>query len=250
MANIFSLVGSMAEWFEASFLWWQDWWFNSRQSLVVASLDKLLQDTVISARWSLTSSQLKKSEAKFKRKTRNQGLLLSESVFVLCIAPTSLSRDRKINMKKSESSVCALRSQAERRYLILSNHYTNSNQMIPIPAKKRAVEWKQSNSPRRQIFFLFRQRNVHAAANMQRGDICCDSFNQCGLITQVTMSSDARHWNHARPTWYFECWTLSAVNRKDIKSMGAVTKKKTKKQSTSNNSRRPHSKGNTWLWAG
>ena len=42
--------------------------------------------TIISAWWNLTSSKLKKSEVKFKRKTRKQGQLLSESGFVLCIA--------------------------------------------------------------------------------------------------------------------------------------------------------------------
>ena len=47
-------------------------------------------------------SKLKKSEAKFKRKTRKQGKLLSESGFVLCIAPQSLSRDRRIKTKKSK----------------------------------------------------------------------------------------------------------------------------------------------------
>ena len=57
--------------------------------------------TFISARWNLTSSKLKKSEAKFKRKTRKQGQILSESGFVLCIAPPSLSCDRRIKMNKS-----------------------------------------------------------------------------------------------------------------------------------------------------
>ena len=42
---ISSFFGSVAEWFEASFLWRpssQVWWFNSHPSLVVASLDKML----------------------------------------------------------------------------------------------------------------------------------------------------------------------------------------------------------------
>ena len=56
--------------------------------------------TFISTWWNLTSSKLKKSEAKFKRKTWKQRQLLSEFRFVLCIAPRSLSRDRKIKMKK------------------------------------------------------------------------------------------------------------------------------------------------------
>ena len=60
--------------------------------------------TILSAWWNLTSSKLQKSEARFKRKTRKQGLLLSESGFVLCTAPPSLSRDRRIKMKKSNQN--------------------------------------------------------------------------------------------------------------------------------------------------
>ena len=56
---------------------------------------------IISAWWNLASSKLKKSEAKFNRKTWKQRQLLSESGFVLRIAPPSLSRDRRIKMKKS-----------------------------------------------------------------------------------------------------------------------------------------------------
>ena len=59
--------------------------------------------TIISAWWNLTSSKLEKSEAKFKRKTRKQGQFLSESGFVLSIAAPSLSRDRRIKVKKSSS---------------------------------------------------------------------------------------------------------------------------------------------------
>ena len=51
--------------------------------------------------WNLASSNLKKSEAKFNRKTRKQKQLLSESGFVLSTAPPPLSRDRRIKMKKS-----------------------------------------------------------------------------------------------------------------------------------------------------
>ena len=54
----------------------------------------------ITAWWNLTSSKLKT----FLQKTRKQRQLLSESGFVLCIAPLSLSRDRRIKMKKSISS--------------------------------------------------------------------------------------------------------------------------------------------------
>ena len=45
--------------------------------------------------------QLKKSEAKFNRKTRKQRQLQSESGFVLSIVPLPLSHDRRIKMKKS-----------------------------------------------------------------------------------------------------------------------------------------------------
>ena len=60
---------------------------------------------IIFAWWNLTSSKLKKSEAKFKGKARKQGQLLSESGFVLCIAPPSLPRDRRINTKKSNQTL-------------------------------------------------------------------------------------------------------------------------------------------------
>ena len=56
--------------------------------------------TITCAWWNLTSSILKKSEAKFKRKTRKHRQLLSETRFILRIAPSSLSRDGKIKMKK------------------------------------------------------------------------------------------------------------------------------------------------------
>ena len=56
--------------------------------------------TIISAWWNLASSKLKKSEAKLNRNTRKQRQLLSESRFVLRIAPLSLSRGRRIQMKK------------------------------------------------------------------------------------------------------------------------------------------------------
>ena len=58
---------------------------------------------IVSAWWNLTSSKLKKSEANFKRKTWKQGQLLSKSGFVLCIAPRSLSRDRRIKTKEKKS---------------------------------------------------------------------------------------------------------------------------------------------------
>ena len=45
--------------------------------------------------------QIKEVRRKFKRKTWKQRQLLSESGFVLRIAPPSFSRDRRIKMKKS-----------------------------------------------------------------------------------------------------------------------------------------------------
>ena len=61
---------------------------------------------IISAWWNLASSKSKKKvRRKFKRKTWKQRQLLSESGFVLRIAPPSLSRDRRIKMKKSIKSM-------------------------------------------------------------------------------------------------------------------------------------------------
>ena len=55
---------------------------------------------IISAWWNLASDKLSKSEAKFNRKTRKQRQLLSKSGFVLS-RPSSLSRDKRMKMKKA-----------------------------------------------------------------------------------------------------------------------------------------------------
>ena len=70
---------------------------------------------IISVWWNLTSSKLKKSEAKLNRNTRKQRQLLSESKFVLRIAPLSLSRDRRIQMKKSHQR----KSNVEKKLIII-----------------------------------------------------------------------------------------------------------------------------------
>ena len=74
--------------------------FTSQPSLVVASLDKMLHDDYLCLVES-GKQQIKEVRRKFKRKTWKQRQLLSESGFVLRIAPPSLSRDRRIKMKKS-----------------------------------------------------------------------------------------------------------------------------------------------------
>ena len=60
--------------------------------------------TIISAWWNLASSKFKKSKAKLNRNTQKQRQLLSKSRFVLRIAPLSLSRGRRIQMKKKITS--------------------------------------------------------------------------------------------------------------------------------------------------
>ena len=75
---------------------------TSQPSLVVASLDKMLHDDYLCLVES-GKQQIKKVRRKFKRKTWKQRQLLSESGFVLRIAPPSLSRDRRIKMKKNQS---------------------------------------------------------------------------------------------------------------------------------------------------
>ena len=60
---------------------------------------------IMSPWWNLASSKLKKSEVIFNRKTWKQRQLLSQSGFVLRIAPPPLSRDRRIKMKKSINQV-------------------------------------------------------------------------------------------------------------------------------------------------
>ena len=60
---------------------------------------------IISAWWNLASSKLKKSQ-EVQAENLEQRQLLSESGFVLRIAPPSLFRDRRIKMKKSSSNTC------------------------------------------------------------------------------------------------------------------------------------------------
>ena len=55
--------------------------------------------------------QIKEVRRKFKRKTWKQRQLLSESGFVLRIAPPSLSRDRRIKMKKSINQSILVKSE-------------------------------------------------------------------------------------------------------------------------------------------
>ena len=74
-----------------------------------ASLDKMLYDDYLCLVES-GKQQIKEVERKSNRKTWKRQLL-SESGFVLRIAPPSLSRDRRIKMKKSiKSSIIYLHS--------------------------------------------------------------------------------------------------------------------------------------------
>ena len=58
---------------------------------------------ILSAWWNPASSKLKKSEENLTGKLKSKGQLLSESGFVLRIAPPPLSCYRRIKMKKSKS---------------------------------------------------------------------------------------------------------------------------------------------------
>ena len=62
---------------------------------------------IIAAKWNRASSKLKKSETKLYRKTRKQRQFLSESGFS---EPLSLSRNRRIKMKKLSLSINASQS--------------------------------------------------------------------------------------------------------------------------------------------
>ena len=73
---------------------------------------------IISAWCNLTSSKLKKSEAKLNRKTQKQRQLLRDSGFVLCIAPSSLSRDRTIKTLKSKSAVSGTLVSSDHKKLV------------------------------------------------------------------------------------------------------------------------------------
>ena len=109
---------------------------------------------IISAWRNLTSSKLKKS---LKRKNRKQGQLLSKSGFVLCVTPPTLSRDRRIKMKKSlsktveeivlhQNAYSARSSEKTWRssgqlpsYLAIHKRQENNKQKHPVPPKKKKI---------------------------------------------------------------------------------------------------------------
>ena len=74
-------------------------WFNSHPSLVVASLDKMLHNHYLCG-MECSKQQIKEVRSKTQVENSETKQLLSESGFVLCIAPLLLSRDRRIKMKK------------------------------------------------------------------------------------------------------------------------------------------------------
>ena len=77
-------------------------WFNSQPSLVVASLDKMLHDDYLCLVES-GKQQIKEVGRKFNRKTWKQRQLLSESGFVLRIAPPPLFYDRRIAFETTQT---------------------------------------------------------------------------------------------------------------------------------------------------
>ena len=96
--------------------------FNSQPSLVVASLDKMLHDDYLCLVES-GKQQIKEVKRKFNRKIWKQGQLLSESGFVLRIAPPPLSRDRRIKMKKSiKKSMLSIRPVQVYLSVVSPNH--------------------------------------------------------------------------------------------------------------------------------
>ena len=98
------IVGSVAQWLGAPIFYHDhDCKVNGSTSSLVSLLRPWMRcfAMIISTWWNPANSKLKKSEAKFNRKTRKQRQLLSESEFVLSIAPPPLSRDRRRKMKKS-----------------------------------------------------------------------------------------------------------------------------------------------------
>ena len=60
---------------------------------------------IIRAWWNLSKQQIKEVRKKTHRKARKQKQLLSKSGFVLCIAPPSLSCDRRINKNEEINQI-------------------------------------------------------------------------------------------------------------------------------------------------
>ena len=110
---------------------------------------------IISAWWNLASSKLRKSEAKFNRKTWKQKQLLSESEFVVRISPPPLSRDRKIKMKKSSSLViyCVVNVET----LILDERTRSQNLPLSCAHIRKSTD---ANSTENGIYYIQDSNNI------------------------------------------------------------------------------------------
>ena len=110
---------------------------------------------IISAWWNLASSKLRKSEAKFNRKSWKQRQLLSESEFVVRISPPPLSRDRKIKMKKSSSLViyCVVNVET----LILDERTRSQNLPLSCDHIRNSTD---ANSTENGIYYIQDSNNI------------------------------------------------------------------------------------------
>ena len=120
---------------------------------------------IISARWNLVSSKLKKVTRKFNQKTWKRRQLLSESGFVLRIAPPPLSRDKRIKMKKSIKS------------LLHSPYYAEV-----------CNDWR-GPSPRLNAWTTQLQTNVATVASRWRH---CDNLTDPGIEAQTSRTDSVR----------------------------------------------------------
>ena len=81
-------------------------WFNSCRSFAITSVNNMLQVDFLSV---VESEKQQIKEVKSQPLTKKLGnKSINESGFVLSISPPTLSRDRRIKMKKSDINLSAL----------------------------------------------------------------------------------------------------------------------------------------------
>ena len=109
------VVVSVTEWFRASFLrrpWSQGWWFNSHPNLVVASLNMMLHVNYLCLE-EFNKKQIEDVRSKIqteKSQTRATPKRVWNSGFVLFIASSSHSRDRRIKIKNHQGRWSCLKT--------------------------------------------------------------------------------------------------------------------------------------------
>ena len=110
------------------------------------ALDKMLHGNYLCL-VKFNKQQIEEGKSKIQAENSEKGQLLSESEFVLCIAPRSLSRDRRIKMKKSSSSLFQKRTMNPFMRILCNGYYSFTGKYTVISVWIRGTLWSTFTNP-------------------------------------------------------------------------------------------------------